>query len=199
VSRRTEVLDTPLHRTMTAMERETVRDTILQEARSNAVRLTKGLLVLIAIMAGGYFVDSWLRGGLIRSYGDTSVVTLAVAAVTIAVLVPQFFWLRLLALRGLDQAQVFRTVGPVDERGGLYMRLRGERGERGRELRPREGFHDPIDPEFLWRIDFVRTLHGPDLYYILDAQPIRAATAAERTDLHRFLWRTRVYVDSSGS
>ena len=196
MSRRSEVFDHPLRRTMDAVELQAVRSTIRHETRSNGARMTKGLAVLAAIMAGAYFVDSWLRGALIQSYGDTSVVTLAIGAAAIVVLAPQLYRLRLLALRDLDKAEVFRTPGPIDQRGGLHMRLHSDRGHRGHELLLLHGFHDPIDPEFLWRIDFVRTRHGPDLFYILDAQPIRAAEPGERESLNRFLWATRVYTST---
>jgi hypothetical protein len=124
---------------------------------------------------------------------------LAIGAAAIVVLVPQLHWLRLGALRGLDAAEVFRATGPVDDqRGGIYMRLHSNRGYRGRELRPRHGFSDAIDPQFLWQIDFVRTRHFPDLLYILDAQPVRAVLPGERESLTKFLFATRVYSTNSG-
>lgn len=183
---------------MDAVELQAVRSTIRTEARSNAVPATQGTLVLWAIFVGAYALDCLLRGELIRYYGGTSTLTLGIGALAIAVLAPQLFWLRLLALRDLDRAPVFRTIGPIDLRGGLHMRLRGDRGYSGHELRLIHGFHDQIDPEFVWRIDFVRTQHGRDLFYILQAQAVRAAAPGEREALVKYLWATRVYVDTSG-
>lgn len=182
---------------MDAVELQAVRGTIRHEARSNAVRTTKGTLVLFAIFVGAYALDCLLRGELIRYYGDTSVIALGCGAFALAVLVPQLFWLRLRTLGDLDRAPVYRTTGPIDLRGGLHMRLRGNRGYSGHEMRLLHGFHDPIDPEFVWRMDFVRTQRGRDLFYILRAQAVRAAAPGERDALVKYLWDTRVYVDTS--
>jgi hypothetical protein len=163
----------------------------------------QALASLAAIMVGAYAVDCLLHGELIRTYGDTSVVALAIGLVGFVVLPPFLQLFRLRALRDLETAPVFRTSGPIDLRNGVFMRLRPDlstsnaRGE-GRHLRLIHGLHGQIDPEFTWRMDFVRTRYGPDWFYVLDAQPIRAATAVERKELNEFLWSTGVYQDTSG-
>jgi hypothetical protein len=187
---------------MDAVELQAVRSTIIHGARDGVVHTMQLLATLAGIMVGAYGVDCLLRGELIRTYGDTSVITLAIGLVAFAVLPPFLHLLRLRALRDLDKAPVFRTSGPIDLRGGLHMRLRPDLstdGEgRGYELHLIHGFHAQIDPEFTWRVDFARTQHGPDRFYILDAQPIRAASGVERSELNQFLWSTGVYTEPDG-
>lgn len=187
---------------MDAVELQAVRRTIIHGAREGVSHTTQALASLAAIMIGAYAVDCLLHGELIRTYGDTPVVALAIGLVGFVVLPPFLHLFRLRALRDLETAPVFRTSGPIDLRGGLHMRLRPDLstdgGGRGHELRLIHGFHGQIDPEFTWRVDFVRTQHGPDWFYILEAQPIRAASGVERAELNQFLWSSGVYTEPDG-
>jgi hypothetical protein len=64
---------------------------------------------------------------------------------------------------------------------------------RGIRLRPLHGYHLAVTADQVWQLDFVRTSHGPEYFFILEAQAIRAATDDERKSLNRFLWDTGVY------
>jgi len=197
VSRRDEVFERPLHRTMTAEELRTVRRDIISGTRGVVRGAFLRIATFIGIMTAGYAVQCVIEGRVATRLGKTPVWALGVAAVVILIVVPLLFLLRLLALRDLEHAPLYRTEGPIDTHNGVCVRLRSPAGDRGQHIRPTPGLHPRFDPEYTWGIDFVRTRHGPDWFYVLRSQYVRPATAAERRQLNAYLWQTGVYRDTT--
>lgn len=108
---------------------------------------------------------------------------------------------RLRGRRGLDELLVCECETPMAPAGrcaafGRLFSADEVRRNRRTQASYKLHFVDALcglDPGSVYRLRLVEVLRGPDRYFVVRAEPVRAATAADREDLVRHLWGGGVY------